>query len=61
MFAFSSARRALRCAIGIQFAFATYNDEHSDEPVRVGIGLHTGEAIRRFPLPISVGGNLKVS
>jgi class 3 adenylate cyclase len=46
MLAFASARRALHCAIGLQRAFATYNREHPDEPVKVRIGLHTGEAIK---------------
>lgn len=45
MVAFSSARRALQCATAIQRAFAQHN-ETADEPVRVRIGLHTGEAIR---------------
>jgi class 3 adenylate cyclase len=36
----------LQCAIAIQRALAAYNREHSDEPVKVRIGLHTGEAIR---------------
>ncbi len=43
MVAFSSARRALECAIAIQQAFAVDQD---GEPVRVRIGLHTGEAIK---------------
>ena len=47
MLAFSSARRALQCAIAIQRAFAAYNLEHADEPMRVRMGLHTGEAIRQ--------------
>ena len=46
MVAFSSARRAVQCAISIQRAFSSYNDDHADEPVLVGIGLHTGETIR---------------
>lgn len=45
MFAFSSARRALLCAIGIQRALAAYCAQHADEPVRVRIGLHVGETI----------------
>jgi class 3 adenylate cyclase len=45
MLAFSSARRAVQCAIAIQRAFAAYN-ETADEPTRVRIGLHTGEAIK---------------
>ena len=46
MLAFSSARRALGCAMAIQRAFDDYNQEHSQEPVRVRMGLHTGEAIK---------------
>jgi len=46
MLAFSSARRALQCAIAVQRTFSSYNDAHADEPVRVSIGLHTGETVR---------------
>jgi predicted ATPase/class 3 adenylate cyclase len=46
MVAFASARRALDCAVAVQRAFAGYAEEHPDEPIRVRIGLHTGEAIR---------------
>jgi class 3 adenylate cyclase/tetratricopeptide (TPR) repeat protein len=46
MVAFSSARRALRCAIGIQRRLAAYNREHPAEPVRVRMGLHTGEVVK---------------
>jgi len=45
MVAFSSARRALLCAIGIQRAVAEYSRQHPAVPLRVRIGLHTGEAI----------------
>ncbi len=45
MLAFQSARRALQCAIGIQRVFAQRNDQ-AEEPMRVRIGLHTGEAIK---------------
>ncbi|HVN30223.1 MAG TPA: protein kinase, partial [Candidatus Binataceae bacterium] len=45
MVAFSSARRALLCAIGIQRSFDEYSRRHPNEPIRVRIGLHTGEAI----------------
>jgi putative ABC transport system ATP-binding protein len=45
MIAFASARRALRCAVAIQRAMAAY-DEHAEAPVRLRIGLHTGEATR---------------
>ncbi len=44
MIAFSSARRALQCAIGIQRAFAEHNDS-AETPIRVRIGLNAGEPI----------------
>ena len=46
MVAFSSARRALKCAIAIQQAFAVHKEAHPGDPIRVRIGLHTGEAIK---------------
>jgi eukaryotic-like serine/threonine-protein kinase len=46
MFAFSSARRALLGAIGIQRALDAYCAQHADEPIRVRIGLHVGETIK---------------
>jgi class 3 adenylate cyclase len=46
MLAFNGATRALRCAVGIQRGFARYNGFHAELPVRVRIGMHTGEAIR---------------
>jgi class 3 adenylate cyclase len=46
MLTFQSARRALRCAIALQRAFAAYATEHPEAPIRVRIGLHTGETIR---------------
>src|SRR5438093_6848640 len=45
MIAFAGARRALGCAVAIQRAMAAY-DEHAEAPVRLRIGLHTGEATR---------------
>jgi class 3 adenylate cyclase len=45
MVAFSSARRAVLCAISIQRAFSRYEKEHSDQPLQVRIGLHAGEPI----------------
>jgi len=44
MIAFSSARRALQCAIGIQRTFAEHNDS-AETPIRVRIGLNAGEPI----------------
>jgi class 3 adenylate cyclase len=46
MVAFPSARRAILCARSIQEAIARDLGDHPDGPVRVRIGLHTGEAIR---------------
>jgi class 3 adenylate cyclase/tetratricopeptide (TPR) repeat protein len=45
MLAFQSARRAIDCAIAIQQALAQRN-QSADEPIRVRMGLHTGEAIK---------------
>jgi class 3 adenylate cyclase len=44
MASFSSATRALECAIAMQRAFAEHN-ESAEEPVRVRIGLNAGEPI----------------
>ncbi len=46
LIAFDSARRGLECAIAIQQRFAAYNATHPEVPLRVRMGLHTGEAIR---------------
>ena len=47
MVAFSSARRAVQCARAMQHAVATVLAEHPDGPIRLRIGLHTGEAIKQ--------------
>jgi class 3 adenylate cyclase len=44
MASFSSASRALECAIGIQRTFAQHS-ESAEEPIRVRIGLNAGEPI----------------
>jgi class 3 adenylate cyclase len=46
LLAFGSARRALHCAVGIQRAMGAWSEEHPEQPLRVRIGLHTGEALR---------------
>lgn len=46
MVAFDSAARALRCAQAIQRVQRAWSDEHPETPIRVRMGLHTGEAIR---------------
>ncbi|MCI0779680.1 MAG: adenylate/guanylate cyclase domain-containing protein [Chloroflexi bacterium] len=48
MLAFSSARRALQCAMAIQRAFAVHNQDHPEEPIMVRIGLHTGELVQEM-------------
>jgi class 3 adenylate cyclase len=44
MASFSSATKALECAIAMQRAFAEHN-ESAEEPVRVRVGLNAGEPI----------------
>ena len=46
MLAFSRASNGVQCSIAIQRALAAYNSEHPGEPLRVRIGLHTGEAMK---------------
>jgi class 3 adenylate cyclase len=46
MIAFPSARRAVECARAIQAAIESELGQHPDGPVRLRIGLHTGEAMR---------------
>ena len=46
MIAFPSARRAVQCARAIQQAIESHLGEHPDAPIRLRIGLHTGEAIK---------------
>jgi class 3 adenylate cyclase len=45
LLAFNSARRALQCAVAIQRDFDAHNQAEA-HPIRVRIGLHTGEALR---------------
>jgi class 3 adenylate cyclase len=42
---FTSARRALECAIAIQRALAQHNGENPETPIRVRIGLNAGEPV----------------
>jgi class 3 adenylate cyclase len=46
MLAFPSARHAVMCATDIQRGLAAHREQQPDEPIRVRIGLHTGEAIK---------------
>lgn len=45
MLAFTGVGRALRCVAGIQRALAAYGSAHPEAPLRVRIGVHTGEAV----------------
>ena len=42
---FLSASSAVACAVAIQQAFAQYNQEHPESPMRVRIGINAGEPI----------------
>jgi class 3 adenylate cyclase len=46
LMAFGSASRAAQCAVEIQHALRRYCEETPEEPIRVRMGLHTGEPIR---------------
>lgn len=46
LLAFADPAAALRCASGIQRAFARHNAKGQGEPIRVRIGLHTGTPIQ---------------
>ncbi|MGH9024205.1 MAG: adenylate/guanylate cyclase domain-containing protein [Acidimicrobiia bacterium] len=47
MIAFSSARRALDCAIGIQRALREHTVRHPEDDLQVRVGLHTGEVVKK--------------
>jgi class 3 adenylate cyclase len=44
MMAFGGVARALRCAVDLQLAFRQYSIAHSEHPIQIHIGVHTGEA-----------------
>src|SRR2546426_7970262 len=46
MVAFASARKALECAVAIQRAFEGHNRSGPAHPIRVRIGLNSGEVLR---------------
>jgi class 3 adenylate cyclase len=45
MASFTSASRALECAIAIQRALAQHNESNPDTPIRVRVGLNAGEPV----------------
>jgi len=46
MAVFPSATKALHCAVDIQKAFADYNQKHPETPIKVRVGLNSGESIQ---------------
>jgi len=46
MLAFASARRALNCAVDMQRSFGRWSESQPNVPLKVRMGLHTGETIR---------------
>ena len=46
MAAFPSATSALHCAVDIQRALADYNRKHPEWPMKVRVGLNSGESIQ---------------
>jgi class 3 adenylate cyclase len=47
MVAFADPRGAVRCAVDIQRSLQRYNQRDDGDPLRVHIGMHSGEAIRQ--------------
>jgi adenylate cyclase len=45
MASFSTASKALDCAVAVQRAFAARNDESPQEAIRVRVGLNAGEPV----------------
>ncbi len=46
LIAFPTPASGVRCAVALQRGFEAYNLGHPEEPIRIRIGLHCGEAIR---------------
>ncbi len=46
MFAFTSGREAIRCAVDLQRAIDVHNREHPDLRLRIRCGLHAGEMMK---------------
>ncbi|HET7686102.1 MAG TPA: ABC transporter substrate-binding protein, partial [Candidatus Limnocylindria bacterium] len=42
---FGSVSRAVRCGLALVAAAAAASDEHPEEPIRVGVGIHAGETV----------------
>ncbi len=46
LIAFATPLSGVRCAVALQRAFEAYSRGHAEQPIRIRIGLHCGEAIR---------------
>jgi class 3 adenylate cyclase len=44
--AFPTPASGVRCAVALQRAFEAYSRGHPEQPIRLRIGLHCGEALR---------------
>ena len=44
--AFSTPLAGVRCAVALQRAFEAYSRGHPEQPIRIRVGLHCGEALR---------------
>jgi len=44
--AFPTPLSGVRCAVALQRAFEAYSRGHPEQPIRIRVGLHCGEAIR---------------
>ncbi len=45
MMAFGGVARALRCAVEMQRSLLAYSETHESPPIRIHIGVHTGEVV----------------
>ena len=46
MIVFSSARKAVACAVDVQHSLDEFNEQHADRPLKVRIGINVGETIK---------------
>jgi class 3 adenylate cyclase len=44
--AFPTPLAGVRCAVALQRAFEAYSRGHREQPIRIRVGLHCGEALR---------------
>ena len=46
MIVFSSARKAVACAVDVQQSLEEFNEQHADQPLKVRIGINVGETVK---------------